>query len=147
MNSEQKNKYDINKIKIEKKKTFDYQNSNKLLEIKSDKNIKENEKVNQIHIITNIHFDEKKTKNYINDINKHFISIRSKYKRMSLNKNNYDIKKKLAKNIELEDKAVKNEALRNLNSSPSFVKNKNYQILKTMNLLDETNKDIMKDHM
>ena len=121
---EQKNKYDINKIKIEKKKTFDYQNSNKLLEIKSDKNIKENEKVNQIHIITNIHFDEKKTKNYINDINKHFISIRSKYKRMSLNKNNYDIKKKLAKNIELEDKAVKNEALRNLNSSPSFVKNK-----------------------
>ena len=121
---EQKNKYDINKIKIEKKKTFDYQNSIKLLENNNNKNIKENEKVNQIHIITNNHFDEKQTKNYINDINKHFISIRSKYKRMSLNKNNYDIKKKLAKNIELEDKALKNEALRNLNSSPSFVKNK-----------------------
>ena len=129
---EQKNKYELDKIKIEKKKTFDIPISRKLKENKSitNININENKKINQINIITNNHLNEMNPKNYISEMNKHFISIRSRYKKLSQSKNNFDIKKKLIKNTDLDDKEIKvkdepqQKVQIKLKSSPSFVKNK-----------------------
>ena len=142
----------INIIKIEKKKTFDFQGIKKPIENKNkniinninDKN--DNKKLNQINIATNDYFKTKNeinlgrnstngtnTKSYLNDINSHFISIRSKYKKMSQNKDNYDLKNKMIKKLELDNK-------KELNSSSSFIKNKKNEEEKKSNSKDKYSK-------
>jgi serine/threonine protein kinase len=94
-------KYEANTAKIEKKKTYDF------FQKKNSKSIQKNEKY--------------RYKNYINDNNSHFISIRNKYKQMSLN--NKDIKnnrKGMNIVIDLDDKKEKKTMKKNL----SFIKEK-----------------------
>jgi len=141
------NNNNLNIIKIEKKKTFDFPGAKKFLENKNN-NSNENKKQNQINIITNDYFKEKKeitlgrnstngakTKSYINDINSHFISIRSKYKKMSQNKDNYDIKNKMIKKLESDNKKEKQ-----LTSNSSFVKSKKNGEEKKSNSKDKYSK-------
>ena len=134
-NSNNKNPTETNRINIEKKKTFDYQNMKKIIENKKNKN--ENEKIkNQINKISNDYFNTKEKnnigrnsinnisiKNYINDdINSHFISIRNKYKNISQNKDKYNANKLLKKNIEINNNKIENKKI--IKQSTSFVKEK-----------------------
>ena len=150
INEANKNNNNLNIIKIEKKKTFDFPGAKKFLENKNNNlnNSNENKKQNQINIITNDYFKEKKeinlgrnssngakTKSYINDINSHFISIRSKYKKMSQNKDNYDIKNKMIKKLESDNKKEKQ-----LTSNSSFVKSKKNDEEKKSNSKDKYSK-------
>ena len=114
----EKNKYNIITTKIEKKKTFDYQNMKHFLENKKDL-ISNNLFNKKDEIISGSNSSkEKPVKNYINDINNHFISIRNKYKRMSQNKdNNNNIKNKLEKRKEIENKKEKKSFQIKLSSS------------------------------
>ena len=129
------NPTETNRINIEKKKTFDYQNMKKIIENKKNKN--ENEKIkNQINKISNDYFNTKEKnnigrnsinnisiKNYINDdINSHFISIRNKYKNISQNKDKYNANKLLKKNIEINNNKIENKKI--IKQSTSFVKEK-----------------------
>ena len=147
INEANKNNNNLNIIKIEKKKTFDFPGAKKFLENKNN-NSNENKKQNQINIITNDYFKEKKeinlgrnstsgakTKSHINDINSHFISIRSKYKKMSQNKDNYDIKNKMIKKLESDNKKEKQ-----LTSNSSFVKSKKNDEEKKSNSKDKYSK-------
>ena len=147
INETNKNNNNLNIIKIEKKKTFDFPGAKKFLENKNN-NSNENKKQNQINIITNDYFKEKKeinlgrnstsgakTKSHINDINSHFISIRSKYKKMSQNKDNYDIKNKMLKKLESDNKKEKQ-----LTSNSSFVKSKKNDEEKKSNSKDKYSK-------
>jgi len=147
INEANKKNNNLNIIKIEKKKTFDFPGAKKFLENKND-NSNENKKQNQINIITNDYFKEKKeinlgrnstsgakTKSHINDINSHFISIRSKYKKMSQNKDNYDIKNKMIKKLESDNKKEKQ-----LTSNSSFVKSKKNDEEKKSNSKDKYSK-------
>ena len=145
---------------IEKKKTFDFKNVRQLMENKKKNNLIEDKKPNQIRIITNNYFNTKnendfginswnglRTKNYLNDINSHFIDIRSKYKKMSLNKevNNDKKEKNEMEIIKLSSSFVKerknkDEEKKN-NSKDKYSKShKKYNYLKrNINFIDKKN--------
>ena len=92
------NDIDINK-KIEKKKTFDYKNIRKIIENDKNKNVK----INAMSVKD------------LYDINSHFISIRSKYKNISQNKDKNNANKLLNN---------KNDIKNIIRQSSSFVKEK-----------------------
>ena len=127
INSNETNKLndiDIN-AKIEKKKTFDYNNIKKMIE--NDK------KKNQINNI-----NTKSVKDLINyDMNSHFIAIRSKYKNISQNKDKYNENKLLKKNIEINNK---NDIKKIIKQSSSFVKEKKNKEETKINLKDKYSK-------
>ena len=92
------NDIDIN-TKIEKKKTFDYKNIRKIIENDKKKNVK----INAMSVKD------------LYDINSHFISIRSKYKNISQNKDKNNANKLLNN---------KNDIKNIIRQSSSFVKEK-----------------------
>ena len=170
----EQNKFDISISNIEKKKTFDYQRNN-FSDNKNNKIPRDNKKVNQIKIISCDLFGEKEqdktfgrnsingtnVKNYIEDVNSHFISVRNKYKRMSQTKNNNDISKKLVKKIELnikkepkepkdiklkqsssfsKDNKIKEEETKNDNNNKYSKSHKKYNYFKSnINLIEKKN--------
>ena len=101
INSTETNKLDDIDIntKIEKKKTFDYKNIRKIIENDKKKNIK----INAMSVKD------------LYDINSHFISIRSKYKNISQNKDKNNANKLLNN---------KNDIKNIIRQSSSFVKEK-----------------------
>ena len=101
INSTETNKLDDIDIntKIEKKKTFDYKNIRKIIENDKKKNIK----INAMSVKD------------LYDINSHFISIRSKYKNISQNKDKNNTNKLLNN---------KNDIKNIIRQSSSFVKEK-----------------------
>ena len=158
-NKDKKNNINIINIgKIEKKKTFDFKNVKKLID--NNKNIEINENnnnPNKIRIITNNYFytknendfgrnslDGLRVKKYLNDINSHFVDIRSKYKKMSLNKdnnNNVNNKKekaeiKITKLSASFAKERKNEEKKN-NSKEKY--SKSHKKYNYINLIDKKN--------
>ena len=163
--NEQRNNKDktnnINKInfgKIEKKKTFDFKNVKQLID--NNKNIEiyeNNNNPNKIRIITNTYFNTKnendfgrnsldglRVKKYLNDFNSHFIDIRSKYKKKSLNKDNDNNQgnneMKIIKLSTSFAKEKKKEEKKN-NSKEKYSKShKKYNYFKSnINLIDKKN--------
>ena len=132
------NDIDMN-TKIEKKKTFDFNNIKKIIE-----NDKKKNNINAISVKD------------LYDINSHFISIRSKYKNISQNKDRYNANKLLKKNIEINnkndteniikqsssfDKEPKNKEEKKANSKDKYSKShKKYIYLKTnIGLIEKKN--------